>query len=226
MEDLIKMTVMDSVYSPVEMLVNMALACLLGVIIAVVYRKTHKGLSYSQSFTLTLVFVAAIVSIIMMVIGSSLARAFALVGAMSIIRFRTVVKDTKDTAFVFASLAMGMAAGTGNYFLAIMGTVFISGLAGILYKTNFGVTTKSEFIIRFVFEKIRQTEKYLAVMEDCTRWNNLLHAEPSGDGQYLTLTYDLALKQGITANSLAEKINNVEGISEVSVISARNEVDY
>ena len=62
---------------------------------------------------------------VIMIIGNNLARAFALVGALSIIRFRTVVKDTKDTAYIFWSLAAGMAAGTGSYFLAIIGTIII-----------------------------------------------------------------------------------------------------
>ncbi len=88
-------------YGPYEILINMTLAFVLGIIISAVYRYTHKGLSYSQSFTLTIVFVTVVVAVVMMVIGSSLARAFALVGALSIIRFRTVVKDTKDTAYVF-----------------------------------------------------------------------------------------------------------------------------
>ena len=101
-------------YGPYEILGNMALALALGLLASVVYRATHKGLSYSQSFTLTIVFVTLVVAVIMMVIGSSLARAFALVGALSIIRFRTVVKDTKDTAYVFYGLALGMAAGTSN----------------------------------------------------------------------------------------------------------------
>ena len=81
-----------------EMLINMSLALVLGLLLASVYRYTHKGLSYSQSFTLTIVFVTTIVAMTLMAIESSLARAFALVGALSIIRFRTVVKDTKDTA--------------------------------------------------------------------------------------------------------------------------------
>ena len=68
---------------------------------------------------------ALIVAIVMMVIGNNLARAFALVGALSIIRFRTVIKDTKDTAYVFLALAGGMAAGTSSYFLAITGVVFV-----------------------------------------------------------------------------------------------------
>ena len=65
---------------------------------------------------LTLIFVTVITAMVVMVIGNNLARAFALVGAMSIIRFRTVVKDTKDTAFVFFALASGLATGTSSYF--------------------------------------------------------------------------------------------------------------
>ena len=86
----------SSVYQPLDMLINLAIACLLGIIISLVYKGTHKGLSYSQSFMLTTIFVTVIVCMVMMVIGNSLARAFALVGALSIIRFRTVIKDTKD----------------------------------------------------------------------------------------------------------------------------------
>ena len=107
-------------YTYSEMIINILLAIILGFIISVIYRETHKGLSYSQSFTLTILFVAVIVAVVMMVIGGSLARAFALVGALSIIRFRTVIKDTKDTAYVFLALAVGMAAGTSNYFLAVI----------------------------------------------------------------------------------------------------------
>ncbi|MEX0827847.1 MAG: DUF4956 domain-containing protein, partial [Haliea sp.] len=104
-------------YTPVEMTINILLSLVLGFALAFVYRYSHKGLSYSQSFTHTIIFVTLIVAIVMMVIGGSLTRAFALVGAMSIIRFRTVLKDTKDIAYVFGGLALGMAAGTSNYFL-------------------------------------------------------------------------------------------------------------
>ena len=91
-----QLTVLGYIYTPSEMMLNVSVAFLLGLFISYVYKKTHKGLSYSQSFMLTLVFVTIIVAIVMMIIGNNLARAFALVGALSIIRFRTVVKDTKD----------------------------------------------------------------------------------------------------------------------------------
>ena len=126
----------SDVYLPSEIIINLFLSFFLGLAISLVYKKTHKGLSYSQSFMLTNIFVCLIVCMVIMIIGNSLARAFALVGALSIIRFRTVVKDTKDTAYIFWSLAAGMAAGTGSYFLAIIGTIIISSVAFILYYSN------------------------------------------------------------------------------------------
>ena len=98
----------QAIYSPQSIIINLTLSFILGVIVSLIYKKTHKGLSYSQSFMITNIFVAVIVCMVIMIIGNNLARAFALVGALSIIRFRTVVKDTKDTAFIFWSLAVGM----------------------------------------------------------------------------------------------------------------------
>ena len=138
-----------AIYSPTQIIFNLLLSFLLGLLISLVYKKTHKGLSYSQSFMVTNVFVTVIVCMVIMIIGNNLARAFALVGALSIIRFRTVVKDTKDTAYIFWSLASGMATGTGSYFLAIMGNLILTLIAFTLYKTNFGSIVKSEFILQF-----------------------------------------------------------------------------
>jgi len=100
------------IYGPADILTNMALAFAVGLIVSFTYKMTHKGLNYSQSFMLTLDLMTPIVAMVMMIIGNSLARAFALVGALSIICFRTVVKDTKDTTFVFFSV--GCWHGLGN----------------------------------------------------------------------------------------------------------------
>lgn len=213
-------------YTPFEIIVNMCLALVLGLIISWVYRYTHKGLSYSQSFTLTIVFVTVIVAIVMMVIGSSLARAFALVGALSIIRFRTVVKDTKDTSFVFAALAVGMSAGTGNYFLGIVAGFFISTVAIILHKINYGALYKSEFILRFVLDQAYSSAGYLEMIKEFSKRSNLLHIEPSGDGEFLSLTYDLLLKESANVEDFAKEVGKLEGISEVTLIASKNDIDY
>ncbi|MEM8710153.1 MAG: DUF4956 domain-containing protein, partial [Planctomycetota bacterium] len=191
------------VYGPPEILVNLGVSIVLGLIVAIIYRQTHKGLSYSQSFTLTIVFVAAIVAIVMMVIGNSLSRAFALVGALSIIRFRTVVKDTKDTAFVFWALAVGMAAGTGNYVLGAIGTGVVSALALVLHASNFGALYKSEFILRFRYATDADSSAHLEQINLIAKRSSMLHIEHSGDGKSLQLTYDIVLKEGRTAQELA-----------------------
>ena len=209
-----------------EMAANAALATALGVVVALVYRYTHKGLSYSQSFTQTLLYLAVIVAIVMMVIGESVPRAFALVGALSIIRFRTVVKDTKDTAFVFGALAIGMAAGTSSYFLALLATAFIVGIALMLYTSNFGALYKSEFILRFTFDQSRDSAAYLEIIKQNAKRSNLLHIEPSGDGQTLKLTYDITLEKDSTPEKLTRGLGEVEGTSEVVLIVSKGDVDY
>ena len=213
-------------YSNMEMVINTIAALIIGVLISLVYRLTHKGLSYSQSFSQTIVFVTLIVAIVMMVIGGSLARAFALVGALSIIRFRTVLKDTKDMAYIFGALALGMAAGTSNYFLAGIGTVVVSALAFLLHRTNFGAVYKSEFISRFRFDRSGDSNGYLEAINTTCKRSDLLHMEPSGDNLSVGLTYDVALKDDITAAELTERMGALDDASEIVLIAAKNDVDY
>ena len=147
-------------------------------------------------------------------------------GALSIIRFRTVVKDTKDTSFVFAALALGMAAGTSSYQLAAIGTVFMCGVAFLLHATNYGALHKSEFILRFAFDQSQDSSEYLKEINSLAKNSNLLHVEPSGDGELLKLTYDVQLKEDSTAQKLVQALKDIPGVSEVVLIVSRNDVDY
>ena len=213
-------------YSYTEILINIVAAFAIGLLLSVTYRITHKGLSYSQSFSQTVVFVAVIVAIVMMVIGGSLARAFALVGALSIIRFRTVLKDTKDMAFIFGALALGMAAGTSNYFLAAAGTALLILIAFFLYKTNFGAIYKSEFILRFRFLRSGNSEEYVNIINATCKRSDLLHMEPSGDNSNVSLTYDVALKDDISADDLTQRMGRLAHVEEIVLIASKNDVDY
>lgn len=213
-------------FTPLDILLNMSLALVFGLLLASVYRYTHKGLSYSQSFTLTIVFVTTIVAISLMAIESSLARAFALVGALSVIRFRTVVKDTKDTAYVFAGLAIGLAAGTSNYYLAVLAGSFICIVALILHKTNFGANTKNEFILRFMVEQDRDSSHYLDILNRSSRYATLLQAEPVGNGQRVAVSYDVSLKRSTDTGRFAREFSRIAGVSDVNLIAAKTDVDY
>ncbi len=214
-------------YSPQSIVINLLIALAAGLIIGFIYKKTHKGLSYSQSFVITLVLMCITVSAVMMVIGSNLARAFALVGALTIVRFRTVVKDTKDTAFIFFALTEGIASGTGNYILAVYSTFFIGLVALILAKTNFGSMHRSEFILRFRFNRGSGDEEgYVNFIAERSKQSTIIHIEPSEDGMYLTLTYDLILKSGLTSQEIVTGLNSIPGIDNINLITASNDIDY
>jgi hypothetical protein len=102
-----------------------ALIC--GLLLSIIYRATYRGPSYSVTFVNSLVLLTIISSIVIMVIGNNIARAFGLVGAMSIIRFRTAIRDTMDLVYIFLSLAIGMACGVGLTAVALVGSL-IAGL--------------------------------------------------------------------------------------------------
>lgn len=207
-------------------LMRTAIAAGLGLVLAVIYRRTHKGLSYSQSFTQTIVYIALIVALVMLTVRNSLATAFTLVGALSIIRFRTVVKDTRDTAFVFAALAVGMATGLGYLDLAAIGAVAVALLAAALHVTNFGAVPKGGFVLRFVFDRARDSAAYVALFDRMARRASLLQAEPSADGGSLRLVYDVDLRRGQRAEDLAAELGRVAGVSEVSLLVAKADLDF
>ena len=127
-------------FTTLDVVLNLILAFILGLVVSFVYRLTNRHRALSQSFVLTLMILSMVVALVMMVIGNSIARAFSLVGALSIIRFRTVVKDNRDIAFVFFALAAGMAAGIGNYPIAIFGVATISLILLLLDYTQFGIS--------------------------------------------------------------------------------------
>jgi uncharacterized membrane protein YhiD involved in acid resistance len=214
-------------YSPVDILLNLGMALAAGLVIGWIYRKTHRGLSYSQSFVVTLVMMCITVSAVMMVIGSNLARAFALVGALTIVRFRTVVKDTRDTAFIFFSLTEGIASGTGNWLLAVISTLFISIVAVVMAKTNYGCISRTEYILRFRYDRTAGGEEdYVRAITENTRTSTLIHIEPSEESRYLTLTYDLTLQRSVGAGDLIEVLQRIPGVDRINMISSSSDMDY
>ena len=125
----------------------LALSFGLALIIGKTYQMTHKGISYSQGNVQTYVLMAVIISLIMLIIGSNIARAFSLVGALSIVRFRNAVKESRDVGFVFWAMAIGMACGTRFYAQAVLATVTIAVFVFIMHYFNFFARTVRERIL-------------------------------------------------------------------------------
>lgn len=218
-------TPVESAVDLVDFALRTGTAVGLGLVLALVYRRTHKGLSYSQSFTQTIVYIAVIVAVVMLTVRNSLATAFTMVGALSIIRFRTVVKDTRDTAFVFAALAIGMSAGLGYLDLAGLAVAVVGALAFGFHATDFGAIRRSEYVLRLTFAQGRDSGAYLRVIEEHARRSNLLHVEPASDGSAVRVSYDLALRKERSGEALAAALGAVPGVSEVVLLVGRNDVD-
>jgi len=209
-----------------NILYNLTLALISSISIAYVYKITHSGLSYSQSLTHTIVFVGVIVAIVIMVVSGSLSRAFAMVGAMSIIRFRTVLKDTKDVAYIFSSLALGMAAGIGSINIWLVGLIFTLFTISLLTYSNFGSISKSDYLLKLRLDKNIDTSIVNNILSRSCKLSKLLHAEPSENGDFLLITYDLTLKDKIEIKNLVFDLNDHSGVSEITLIMSKNDVDY
>ena len=136
------------VFSPSDVILALTLSFFLALIVGWVYKVTHRGTSYTQSYVHTLVLMGMVVAIIMLVIGSNIARAFTLVGALSIVRFRNAVKETRDVGFIFFVMAMGMAVGTRFYLLAIISTLTISFFLWGMVRLDFFAKEIKEQILK------------------------------------------------------------------------------
>ena len=141
-----------NIFSLTDVFLAMTIASLLCLVLTQVYRYTHRGTSYSQSFHVTMFIMCVATSVVMMIIGSNIARAFSLVGALSIIRFRTAVKDARDTGYLFAAMIAGMGCGTEFYLASISMTFFLSALLLLLYAIDFGIKKKLEGVIRVSYK--------------------------------------------------------------------------
>jgi uncharacterized membrane protein YhiD involved in acid resistance len=206
---------------------NLILSLILVLIISWVYRRTHQGLSYSQSFNFTLIILGLLITTVMMVIGSNLAVAFGALGAFSLIRFRTAVKDTKDTAFVFFSVATGMAIGTGNYMIAISSVVLISVMILILAKIKFGSVKRFNYVLTLSSESERDNnDRMKEVFKKFLKTDSLLNANAREQGKILDLTFNINLIKDGEINEFIKELNNIEGINNVNLISAKDDIEY
>lgn len=125
---------LSGTFSIGDITIALTSAFVLSAVIGWVYRRTHRLVSYSQSYVQTLVLLGMLVSLVMLVVGSNIARAFALVGALSVVRFRNAVKETRDVGFIFLVMAVGMACGTRFYSLAAVATVGIALVVMVMHR--------------------------------------------------------------------------------------------
>ncbi len=208
-----------------DVFINIGIAFVFGLLIATLYRYTYQGFSYSTDFVITLIIITMVTAIVIMVIGNNLARAFGLVGAMSIIRFRTALKESRDIAFVFFGLASGMAAGAGNHMIGMVAVPMVSLIILILHWTTYGSSEQNEFLLKFWMAPDNVDEPvYQSVFSVYLSEYNLINIRSARLGQFLELSFNVRLKKNRQSQAFIKDLSALEGIERASIIVSETNV--
>lgn len=204
--------------TPGEVVGNLFVALICGLLVSFFYRITYKGPGYTSSYLNSLVALSMITAVVIMVIGNNLARAFGLVGAMSIIRFRTAVKETLDIIFIFFALAIGMAAGVGLTWISIIGTFFIGTTLYVLSKTNIIAPPREEFLLQFTIETngTEAEPEYMHIVNEYCKKKKLMNVKSVGP-EILEMSYYVNLKNKKLNNEFVNKLRRVKGIKNINL---------
>lgn len=130
-----------------QVLVTLPLAALVGYVVSWVYRRTNRGFSYSTSFNITIIMTTIIISLIMITISSNIVLSLGLIGSLSIIRFRAVIKDTVDMVFLFWAIAEGLTIGAGNFVAGTMSVIIISGIVMLVSHFLFSRLRGTDYVV-------------------------------------------------------------------------------
>ncbi len=206
--------------STVEVIANVLVSLACGIIIALIYKYTYKGLNYSASFTISLILLTMITTIVIMVIGNNLARAFGMVGAMSIIRFRTAVKDAADIMFIFFSLSIGLAAGVKLYSIAFIGTLLVGGVYLLLSKFSFVLPRSREFLLQITaFAGDLADNPFVEELKRYCRKYKLVNVKTLGEmeNEIMEFSYYINLKNESMGKNLVGDIKRMQGVKSVNL---------
>jgi hypothetical protein len=203
-------------FTPENVILSLLLAFVLGQVIAWVYYFTHSGLSYSKTYVQSLILVTVVVAMVMAVIGDNIIRAFGLMGALALVRFRNVVKDTRDIVFIFCSLVVGMAAGSQRYAIAVMGTAILSLISLYLYLTGFGTHQPHNGFLRFSLPgHIGPKHPISDVLKRFCGNFTLISAQSSGSE--VEYAYQLMIRNAEKNEQMLSELGRIEGIGNISL---------
>ena len=205
-------------FTPQAVLLSLLLAFVLGQVLAWVYYLTHSGLSYSRSYVQSLILITVVVSMVMAVIGNNIITAVGLMGALAIIRFRNVIKDTRDIAFIFCSLVVGMAAGSHRYATAIAGTALLSLIAVYLFFTDFGTHEPHNGFLRFSLRgPISPDHPVPTILRRFCGNFTLISVQDTGFGGPAEYAYQLMIRNAARNEEFVSELEKVEGIENISL---------
>lgn len=209
---------------PVQLIFNMTVALVLGMVIYITYRLTYSGAAYSKKFNASLMMMTLVTTVVMTVISNNIALSLGMVGALSIIRFRTAIKDPRDTTFIFWCIAVGICCGISFYTVAAIGSLYIFAVMLILGRVH--TVEKRLLLIRAerAVEKNIESVVYLYFKKIELQAKNTTGDEV----EYIYVLSNRTLLQAQKNNeeSITDKLYAIEGVQMVNVIAQNDDMSY
>ena len=209
---------------PTQLLFNMTVALALGLLIFVTYRLTYTGVSYSRKFNASLLMMTLVSTIVMTVISSNIALSLGMVGALSIVRFRTAIKDPRDTTFIFWCIAVGICCGVSFYSIAAIGSVYVFVVMLILGRAH--INEKRLLLVRAdrSAEKNVESAVYLYFKRAELQAKNTTGEEV----EYIYVISDKVLKKAEKdkESTITETLYEVDGVRMVNIVAQNDDMSY
>lgn len=203
-----------------ELLINFLVALLTGAIIFLSYRFSHSGTVYSAKFNVSLWMLTMVTTMVMCVIGNNVALSLGMVGALSIVRFRTAIKDARDTGYIFWCIAVGICCGVSDFVTALLGSIVIFLL--LLLIGGVAANTRYLLIVRADGESSQAVENTVQAMfrgkaRLCVR---------NGGREQVEYIYELSQKQVKKANhsEISRMLLSLEGVQEANLVGQNDEI--
>jgi hypothetical protein len=218
--DIFKSSFLENVtsISILDMVIAMVLAFAIGMFIFLVYKKTYQGVMYSSSFGVTLVALSMITTLVILAVTSNVVLSLGMVGALSIVRFRTAIKDPLDLMFLFWSISTGIICGAGYADYAFALAVILTIVVVVL--DNLPVS-KAPMILIVNANDIDLEDKILAIVKEYSKHYTVKSRNVAGSA--LTLTIEIATKKSA---ELVKKVAAENGVTEVSSLVHDGEVTF
>ena len=201
-------------------------ALFLGLCISLVYMYTQRKREYSASFVISLIMLPAIIAMIILLVGSNVARAFSLAGAFSLIRFRSTPGDPRDISYVFSTLGIGLACGMGFIGYAVLFAIILSVVMLVLTLSNFGEHSPKGMRLKIVLpENMDYNGTFDQILKEHTTFYQLTKIRTVEFGSLFELTYDITLLNPLDSKMLLDKLRCKNGNLAVTLmLREKNEV--
>ncbi|MDR3072924.1 MAG: DUF4956 domain-containing protein [Clostridiales Family XIII bacterium] len=209
----------DTTITPLNLLIAMGAALLFGLVISLVYRKTHETKTPSLGFSITLIILPSVITIIILLIGNSVARAFSLAGAFQIIRFRSAPGNPKDIAHVLFSMAVGLCCGMGFLLYGAIATLVLCGVMIVLDLTKFGRAKSITKVLKItVPENLDYPNAFDGILQKYTSTYRQIKVKTADMGSLYELHYQVTTKSDADEKAFIDALRCRNGNLNISLV--------